>query len=69
MIKKKTSMTKILFFIVSVAVFGCLAGCSATDEYHNKRHLDTMKKDMSSAHKDIDRVLGLDEPSSLVEEK
>jgi hypothetical protein len=51
------------------AVCGCLTGCFTTDKYHNKKHLDTIKKDIDSAHKDIDRVLGLDEPSPLVDEK
>lgn len=69
MIKQKISITNILFFIISVAVLGCLTGCFTTDKYHNKKHLDTMKKDIGSAHKDIDRVLGLDEPSPLVEGK
>lgn len=55
--------------MVSVSLFGFLASCSSTDKYHNKRHMDNIKKDMDSTHRDIDHVLGLDEPSNLVEEK
>ncbi|KXK29945.1 MAG: hypothetical protein UZ01_01725 [Candidatus Brocadia sinica] len=69
MIKQKTSLTNILFFIISVAVLWCSASCSPADKYHSKRHDDTMKKDIDAAHRDIDRVLGLDEPSPLIEEK
>ncbi|MBU6391069.1 MAG: hypothetical protein KGJ87_01975 [Planctomycetota bacterium] len=46
-----------------------LTGCFTTDKYHNKKHVDTFEKNMDSVHKDIDRVLGIDEPSSLIEEK
>jgi type VI protein secretion system component VasK len=69
LIKHKIYIINILSFIISVVVLGCLTGCFTTDRYHNKRHLDTIKKDIGSAHKDTDRVLGLDEPSPLVEEK
>ena len=50
-----------------VALF-CFAGCSVSDKYHNKKHVDTFKKDMNSMHKDIDRMLGIDAPSTLVED-
>ncbi len=69
MTRQKISLSTILLFITGVAVPGFVTGCFTADTYHNKRHLDTMRKDMNAAHKDIDRVLGLDEPSPLVEEK
>lgn len=46
-----------------------LTGCFTTDKYHKEKHLDTIKKDLDAAHKDTDWVLGLDEPSPLVEER
>jgi len=67
--KQKTCMQNIVFFIVSVFVFGFLASCSSTDKYHNKRHVDNIKKDIDTTHRDIDHVLGLDEPSILKEEE
>ena len=67
--KQKKFILPIVFSIISIPIQWCLTGCSITDEYHNKRHLDTIKKDISSAHKDVDRVLGIDEPSPLVEDK
>ncbi len=69
MVNSKASLSAVIFSIIIAAVFGCLTGCFTTDKYHNKRHFDTIKKDLDSAHGDIDRVLGLDEPSLLVEEK
>lgn len=66
--KRKTGILAIIFPIVSVVALWCFPGCFTTDKYHNKRHIDTMKKDIDSAHKDIDRVFGLDEPSPLVDE-
>ncbi|MBF8275936.1 MAG: hypothetical protein HW390_1009 [Candidatus Brocadiaceae bacterium] len=50
------------------AALFCFAGCSTSDKYHNKKHVDTFKKDMNSMHKDIDRMLGIDAPSTLVED-
>ncbi|KAB2834366.1 MAG: hypothetical protein F9K48_06435 [Candidatus Brocadia sp.] len=67
--KHKIFVQGIILFMVSVSLFGILASCSPTDKYHNKRHMDNIKKDMDSTHRDIDHVLGLDEPSNLVEEK
>ncbi len=66
--KQKTFLKNIITSIIGIAALSCLAGCFTTDKYHNKRHIDTIKKDMGSMHKDIDRVLGLDEPSPLVDE-
>lgn len=66
---KKISFIKIIFLIISTAAPSFLAGCFTTDKYHKEKHLDTMKKDIDSTHKDIDWVLGLDEPSPLVEER
>ncbi len=67
--KHKIFVQGIILFMVSVSLFGFLASCSSTDKYHNKRHMDNIKKDLDSTHRDIDHVLGLDEPSNLVEEK
>lgn len=67
--EQKTFLSITIFSIIGTAVLGCLTGCFTTDTYHKKKHADTIKKDMDSAHRDIDRVLGLDEPSPLVEEK
>ena len=67
--KHKTFIQSIILFVVSVSLFGFLASCSSTDKYHNKRHMDNVKKDLDSAHRDVDHVLGLDEPSILQEEK
>lgn len=69
MIKRKTFLSTIIFSTMIAAFSGCLTGCFTTDKYHNKKHFDTIKKDIDSAHKDIDTVLGLDEPSPLVEER
>jgi len=55
--------------MVSISLFGFLASCSSTDKYHNKRHMDNVKTDLDSAHRDVDHVLGMDEPSILREEK
>lgn len=66
--KQKTFLKSIITSIIGITALYCLAGCVTTDKYHNKRHIDTIKKDMGSMHKDIDRVLGLDEPSPLVDE-
>ncbi|MCF6150152.1 MAG: hypothetical protein E3K37_16010 [Candidatus Kuenenia sp.] len=51
-----------VIFITSLPYF---AGCSST---HSKEHIDTIKTDLNSLHKDVDKVLGLDKPSSLIEE-
>ena len=67
--KQKTFLPTIISSIICAAALWCLTGCLTTDKYHNKKHIDTIKKDIGSAHKDIDRVLGLDEPSPLVEEQ
>lgn len=67
--KPTTFIQNIIFFIISVLVLGSLASCSSTDKFHNKRHIDNVKKDIDSAHRDVDHVLGLDEPSILREEK
>ena len=53
----------IVITALCVALF-CFAGC----RYHYRKHVDTFKKDMNSMHKDIDRLLGIDEPSTLVED-
>ncbi|MBM4053963.1 MAG: hypothetical protein FJ264_04675 [Planctomycetes bacterium] len=49
-------------FIASIPYF---TGCSST---HNKEHADTIKTDLNALHKDVDKVLGLDKPSTLVED-
>lgn len=54
---------------IIAAILLPLTGGFTTDKYHNKKHVDTFEKNMDSVHKDIDRVLGIDEPSSLIEEK
>ncbi|MBE7446835.1 MAG: hypothetical protein HS132_17060 [Planctomycetia bacterium] len=66
---KKISFIKILFLIISTTASLFLPGCFTTDKYHNEKHLDTIKNDLDAAHSDTDWVLGLDEPSSLVEER
>jgi len=63
----KTLPVVIVLPFICTALF-CFAGCSTSDTYHGKKHNDTFKKDMNSMHKDIDRMLGIDEPSTLVEE-
>ncbi|KKO20201.1 MAG: hypothetical protein DCC43_05995 [Candidatus Brocadia sp.] len=67
--KKHKTFIQSILLMASVSLFGFLASCSSTDKYHNKRHLDTIKKDLDSAHRDTDHILGLDEPSILTEEK
>lgn len=67
--KQKTFLSTVIFSILCAAALWSLTGCFTTDKYHNKKHIDTIKQDISSMHKDIDRVLGLDEPSPLVEEQ
>lgn len=67
--KQKTVIQNSIFFLISIFVLGFLASCSSTDKYHNKRHMDNIKKDLDSAHRDVDHVLGVDEPSILQEEK
>ncbi|TVM04232.1 MAG: hypothetical protein CV087_00915 [Candidatus Brocadia sp. WS118] len=67
--KHKTFIQSIILFMVSISLFGFLASCSSTDKYHNKRHMDNVKTDLDSAHRDVDHVLGMDEPSILREEK
>lgn len=67
--KYKIFVQGIILFMVSVSLLGFLASCYTTDTYHNKSHMDNIKKDIDSTHRDIDHVLGLDEPSNLVEEK
>jgi len=68
----KTKKRYCTAFIISIPLIFFpvvyLSGCSSTDKYHNKKHADTIKKDLNSLHKDIDKVLGLDEPSPLTEE-
>ena len=66
---KKNSFIKIIFLIMSTAAPLFLTGCFTTDKYHKEKQLDTIKKDLDAAHKDTDWVLGLDEPSPLVEER
>jgi len=68
-IKLKAFLPAVISSILCAAALWSLTGCITTDKYHNKKHIDTVKKDIGSMHKDIDRVLGLDEPSPLVEEK
>lgn len=64
---QKRSLSVLIASILCATTLYSLTGCSS-NKYHNKRHVDTIKKDISSMHKDIDRVLGLDEPSPLVDE-
>ena len=59
----------IVILSIIAAILLPLTGCFTTDKYHNKKHIDTFEKNMDSVHKDIDRVLGVDVPSPLVEEK
>jgi hypothetical protein len=59
---------KFSFFPIAGAfILFFLTGCCPSDKCHSKKHLDAMKEDLNSAHKDIDSLLGLDKPSSLVE--
>ena len=67
--KQKTFLSAVISSILCAAALWSLTGCFTTDKYHNKKHIDTVKKDIGSMHKDIDSVLGLDEPSPLVEEQ
>ena len=69
LMNQKTSISTVILSIASIAAIWYLTGCSATDKYHNKKHIDTISKDIGSMHKDIDRVLGIDEPSPLVEKE
>ncbi len=66
--KRKPILPITIISLASASLLYSLTGCSATDKYHNKRHLDVMKKDVDAIHKDIDRILGIDEPSTLVDE-
>ncbi|MCR4293000.1 MAG: hypothetical protein NUV76_09010 [Candidatus Kuenenia sp.] len=63
----KLNSFKVHFFLPAflIAALTYFTGCSST---HCKRHIDTIKTDLDSLHKDVDTVLGLDKPSSLVEE-
>lgn len=65
---KKLSLSSLIVSILCATTLYGLTGCSANNKYHSKKHIGTIKKDLSSMHKDIDRVLGLDEPSPLVDE-
>ena len=67
--KQKTFLSILISSIICAAALWSLTGCFTTHKYHNKKHIDTIKKDIGSMHKDIDRVLVLDEPSPLVEEQ
>ena len=67
--KQKTFLAILISSIICVAALWSLTSCFTTDKYHNKKHIDAIKKDIGSMHKDIDRVLVLDEPSPLVEEQ
>ncbi len=67
--KRKVSILPMLFLSMSLFFPLCLAGCFTTDKYHNKKHIDTVKEDIGLMHKDIDRALGLDESSPLVEKE
>jgi len=67
--KQKTFLSTVISSILCAAALWSLTGCFTTDKYHNKRHIDTIKQDVGSMHKDIDRVFGLDKPSPLVEEQ
>ena len=67
--KQKTILSAFILSMLSVSALWCLTGCFTTDTYHNKKYIDTIEKDLDSAHKDLDRVLGLDEPSPIVEDK
>lgn len=67
--KQKKTIIATVFSIMGAIALLSLTGCSATDEYHNKRHVDTVEKDIGAIHKDIDSVLGLDEPSPLIEKE
>ncbi len=67
--RQKPFISTIVLSIASIAILLSLTGCFTTDSYHNKQHINTINKDMDSMHKDIDRVLGIDEPSPLVEKE
>lgn len=67
-LKRKPLLPRIIFLILGIIILWYIPGCFTTDEYHNKKHIDTMKKDINSMHRDIDKVFGLDEPSPLVDE-
>ena len=67
--KQKTFLSILISSIICAVALWSLTGCFTTDKYHNKKHIDAIKKDIGSMHKDIDRVLVLDEPSPLVEEQ
>lgn len=65
----KTKQFVTFFFLsVGLSVLFCFSGCSTTDDIHNKKHLDVMEKDVEAMHGDVDRLLGLDKPSTLVED-
>ncbi|HHT9111091.1 MAG TPA: hypothetical protein ACFYDZ_08045 [Candidatus Brocadiaceae bacterium] len=66
--RKKNIIPIILSIMGAIALFP-LTGCFTTDKYHNKRQMDTIGKDIGAVHKDIDNVLGLDEPSPLLEKE
>lgn len=65
--EQKSYRSIVAFSILNIILFVCLIGCSTNSKYRNKKRLDTIKKDLHAAQKDIDTVLGLDEPSPLVE--
>jgi hypothetical protein len=64
---QKSYRSIVAFSILNIILFVCFIGCSANSKYRNKKRLDTIKKDLHAAQKDIDTLLGLDEPSPLVE--
>ncbi|GAB63649.1 MAG: hypothetical protein DWB56_11205 [Candidatus Jettenia sp.] len=64
--KRKISVASIILSSISLSMVIFSISCTA---YHSKKHLDTMKKDLNAAHEDVDTILGIDEPSPLVEEE
>lgn len=64
--KRKTSIAGIILSIMYLSMIVSSIGCTT---YHSKKHLDTMKKDFNTAHEDVDTILGIDEPSPLIEEE
>ncbi|MCF6158656.1 MAG: hypothetical protein E3K32_08815 [wastewater metagenome] len=64
----RIGVSGITLSLLATIILFCLTGCFTTDTYHNKKHISTIKKDLDAAHKDIDTLLGINEPSPLVED-
>jgi hypothetical protein len=67
--KQKKSLSVFIVSMLSASIFWCLTSCFTTDTYHNKKHIDTIKKDLVAAHQDLDRALGVDKPSPVMEKQ